>query len=47
MVILDGSDLISIPYKERTNTCIVMYIASSYKQEQKRAKINGTGGMLE
>jgi len=39
--------LFNIPYKQRTNTYIIMYVTSSYKQEQKIAKINGSEGMLQ
>jgi len=39
--------LFNIPYKQRTNTYIIMYVANSYKQEQKTAKINGSEGMLQ
>jgi hypothetical protein len=46
-VVQDVSKLIQHPYKQRTNTYIIMYVTSSYKQEQKMAKINGSEGMLQ
>jgi hypothetical protein len=45
-VVHDGSKLIQHSLYTK-NQHIIMYVTSSYKQEQKMAKINGSDGMLQ